>query len=230
MTANVVGRPDGVVRTVLSDLYFHSAGLVGLNALWGMGLVTLVVLALLWSPVALVLLPVLAVPAVGTVRLAACIVRKDGDRTIGGALLPVRTAIGGTVLGAVAVLAALVILTSNAAIGLTASDPVAWLLGTLAAWGLVILWGILLVATPLLVDPWRSDRTVSYRLRLAVAVLLANPRRCAVLATTSAAFLAIGTVLVVVLLTTSLTFVGLAACRVVYPLADRLDQAVGARS
>lgn len=230
MTANVVGRPDGVVRTVLSDLYFHSAGLVGLNALWGMGLVTLVVLALLSSPVALVLLPVLAVPAVGTVRLAARIVRQDGDRTIGGALLPDRTAIGGTVLGAAAVLVALVILTSNALIGLTASDPFAWLLGTLAAWGLVILWGVLLIALPLLVDPWRPGRPIRYRLRLAAAVLLANPRRCAVAGVTTVVFLVISTVLVVVLLTTSLAIAALAACRIVYPLADRLDGTVRPQS
>lgn len=230
MTVGIAARPDGIVRAALSDLYFHSAGLVGLNLLWGLGLVTVAVGVLLWSPLVLALVPLLAIPAVGTVRLAARIVRGDGDRSVGRALLPGWSAVGGTVLGGLAVLVALVVLVSNAVIGLTAAEPFAWLLGTLAAWGLVILWGVLLVAIPLLVDPWRTSRSVRDRLRLAVAVLLANPRPCAFVGAMIAAFLVVSAVLVVVLLSTSLAIAALAACRVVYPLADRLDGIAGTRS
>ncbi|MGK2849915.1 MAG: hypothetical protein ACSLFN_03255 [Candidatus Limnocylindrales bacterium] len=230
MTAVIVGRREGVVRVALSDLYFHSAGLVGLNLLWGLGLTFVAMAALLASPIALVLVPLLAVPAVGTARLAARIVREDPDRSIVAALLPGRVLFGGTVLAGVGVLIAGVVLTSNAVIGLTAADPFAWLLGTLAAWGLVILWAVLLVAIPLLVDPWRAERPVGERLRLATAVLVANPRRCAWLGVTATVFLAISTVLVVVLLSTSLAITALAASRIVLPLADRLDGTTGKRS
>jgi len=229
VTAGIAGRRDGVVRAALSDLYFHSAGLVGLNLLWGLGLTAVLFAALLWSPLALALVPLLAVPAVGTARLAARIVRGDADRAVAGALLPGRSTTGVTILGGIAVLLVPAVLTSNAVIGLTAADPFAWLLGTLAAWGLAILWAVLLVAIPLLVDPWRAHRSIEDRLRLAAAVLLANPRQCAVMGAMTAVFLVISAVLVVVLLSTSLAIAALAACRIVYPLADRLDGTAGAR-
>jgi hypothetical protein len=229
VTAGIEGRPVGVVRAALSDLYFHSVGLVGLNALSGLGLTAVLMTALLASPLALALVPLLAVAAVGTARLAARIVRADGDRSARAALLPGRAAVGRTVLAGVAGLLVVVVLTFNAVIGLTAAEPFAWLLGTLATWGLVILWAASVVAVPLVVDPRRDHVPVGERLRLAVAVLLANPRRCALLAAGTAVFLVVSAVLVVVLLTTSLAIAWLVACRVVYPLADRLDGTVGVR-
>lgn len=217
------------MRAALSDLYFHSTGLVGLNVLWGSGVLAVAFAALTWSPVALALTPLLAIPAAGTVRLAARIVREDSDRSVRGALYPSASIVVGAVLAGTAVLTAQLVLASNSLIGLTGAQPLEWLVGTLAAWGLVVMWGALLIAVPLLVDPRRAHRPARDRLRLAAAVLLANPGRTATLGGLTAVFLVISAILVVVLFSTSLALASLVACRVVYPLADRLDGNPGGR-
>lgn len=225
MTAGGGGRPDGVVRAALSDLYFHSMPLVGLNLVWGVGLLAIVFAALAWSPASLVLTPILAIPAAATFRMAARIVRQEGDRSIGAVLTTsTTTAVVTVLLGAVLVVG-LVVLVSNAIIGLTGTQPLEWLLGTLAAWGLVVLWCWILAAFPLLVDPLRADRSFGDRIRLATAVLLASPRRFVVVGVCVAVFVIASTILTVVLLSTSLALTALVACRVGYPLADRLDGA-----
>ncbi len=68
-----------------------------------------------------------------------------------------------------------------------------------------------------------GDRSVGDRMRLAAAVLLANPRRFATLGLSTAVFVVGSAVLTVVLLSTSLAIIALVSCRVVYPLADRMD-------
>ena len=226
MTASVGGARDGVVRAALSDLYFHSMRLVGLNLLWGLGLLAIVFAALAWSPVSLVLTPILAIPAVGTFRMAARIVRQEGDRSISGVLATSASRAIGTVASGGAVLIAVIVLGSNAVIGLSGTQPFGWLLGTLAVWGLVLLWAVCLVALPLLADPLRADDSLGERMRLAVAVLLAHPRRFAVVGASMAVFVVVSAVLTIVLLTTSLALAALIACRIVYPLADRQDLAM----
>lgn len=223
MTASVGGRPDGVVRASLSDLYFHSMPLVSLNLLWGLGLLAIVFAALAWSPASLVLTPILAIPAAATFRMAARIVRQEGDRSIGAALVTSTTTAVGTGLLGGALLIALVVLVSNSVIGLTGTQPLEWLLGTLAAWGLVLLLCWTLAAVPLLVDPRRTDRSFGQTMRLATAVLLANPRRFATVGVCIAVFVVVSAILTIVLLSTSLAVTALVACRVVYPLSDRLE-------
>ena len=227
MTAGVGrGRAEGVVRSALSDLYFHSMPLVTLNLLWGLGLLAIVVAAIAWSPASLVLTPVLAIPAAATFRMAARIVRQDGDRSISAVLAtPASTSIR-TVVSGGALLVAVVVLGSNAIIGLTGTQPLEWLLGTLAAWGLVLAWCWSLAAMPLLVDPRRTDASLGQTMRLATAVLLANPRRFAVVGVSIAVFVVVSAILTIVLLSTSLAVTALAACRVVYPMADRLEGAL----
>ena len=65
--------------------------------------------------------------------------------------------------------------------------------------------------------------SIGDRMRLAAAVLLANPRRFATLGLSTAVFVVGSAVLTVVLLSTSLAIIALVSCRVVYPLADRMD-------
>lgn len=226
MTAGVGrGREEGVVRSALSDLYFHSLPLVSLNLLWGLGLLAIVFGAIAWSPASLVLTPVLAIPAAATFRMAARIVRQDGDRSISGVLATSASTAVGTVLLGGALLVAVVVLVSNAIIGLTGTQPLEWLLGTLAAWGLVLAWCWSLAAMPLLVDPRRTDASLGQTMRLATAVLLANPRRFAVVGVSIAVFVVVSAVLTIVLLSTSLALTALVACRIVYPMADRLEGA-----
>ena len=227
MTAGVGrGREEGVVRSALSDLYFHSLPLVSLNLLWGLGLLAIVFGAIAWSPASLVLTPVLAIPAAATFRMAARIVRQDGDRSISGVLATSASTAVGTVLLGGALLVTVVVLVSNAIIGMNGTQPLEWLLGTLAAWGLVLAWCWSLAAMPLLVDPRRTDASLGQTMRLATAVLLANPRRFAVVGVSIAVFVVVSAILTIVLLSTSLALTALAACRVVYPMADRLEGAL----
>ncbi len=200
--------------------------LVSLNLLWGLGLLAIVFAGLAWSPASLVLIPVLAIPVAATFRMAARIVRQDGDRSIGATLATSTTTAVGTVLLGGAFVVAQVVLVSNAIIGLTGTQPLEWLLGTLAAWGLVVAFCWSLAAMPLLVDPRRTDASLGQTLRLATAVLLANPRRFAVVGVSIAVFVVVSAILTIVLLSTSLAVIALVACRVVYPMADRLEGAM----
>ena len=65
------------------------------------------------------------------------------------------------------------------------------------------------------------------RLRLAGALLLAHPLRFAGLALAMAVVVAVSVVLTAAILTISVAFVALVACRSVYPAADRLELALG---
>lgn len=222
MTARVAHRPDGAVRAALSDLYFHSLPLVALNATWGLGVIGIAIAILVWSPYALVLVPLLAVPALGTCRLAARIVRATDDRSYGAALVVSRQTTLGTIVGGIGYGVALIVLASNAVIGLTGTQPLEWILGTLAAWGFVaILFGTI-IAIPLLVDPLRAELPVGRRLRVAAAVAGAHPRLVATLGIGTWVFLAASTILVVAILSTGLAISALVACRVVYPRADAM--------
>ena len=218
-------RLDGVGRAALSDFYFHSVRLVTVNVVWGLGAVVVALVALTSPLLAIVLLPALAVPTVAIFRMAARIVRTDGDPTVRQVLSISPRTVGGAALAGTAFIGGLFMLATNAAIGLVGGDPFGWLLGTLAAWGFVALWCFALVAWPLVVDPARAGRPFLERLRSAAAVILAYPVPCLLLVTTVTVTAVLSAVLTVALLTMSLSFVALLACRVVYPLADRLDSA-----
>jgi len=65
------------------------------------------------------------------------------------------------------------------------------------------------------------------RLRIAAALLLARPLRFAGLALVMAVVVAVSVVLTAAILTISVAFVALVACRSVYPAADRLELVLG---
>ena len=113
-----------------------------------------------------------------------------------------------------------------------AASPRAGRIATLAAWGLIVLWCGALVAWPLLVDPSRSAIGRSReRLRLAGAAAAGAPaplRRRSALA--MAVVVAVSVVLTAAILTISVAFVALVACRSVYPAADRLGDSPSAGS
>lgn len=219
-------RLDGVGRAALSDFYFHSVRLVAVNILWGLGLVVIGIVALTSPLVAIVLLPALAIPTVAIFRMAARIVRIDGDPTVRQVLSMSPRTVGGAALAGTAFIGGLFMLATNAAIGLTGGDPFGWLLGTLAAWGFVASWCFAVIAWPLMVDPARAGRPFRERLRSAAAVILAYPVPCLLLVTSVTVTTVLSAVLTVALLTMSVSFIALLACRVVYPLADRLESAM----
>ena len=225
-------RLGAAIRASLTDYYFNSMRLVPANIVWGAGLVAIVLVALVWPLGGLLLLPLLALPTAGIFRLAARIVRVDPDPGWHDVMWPYRHAARRTLALGAGVVVATIVLGTNLIGGITGQgDLIGWVLATLAAWGLVAIWAGVLVAWPLVVDPTRDGQPVRPRLRLAVALLLVNPTRFAALAIAVALITAVSTVLTAALLTISVAFVALVACRVVYPAADRLEAAMaGERS
>jgi hypothetical protein len=215
-----------VVRAALSDYYFNSMRLVPANLVWGFGLILLVLIGTVSPLLGLALLPLLALPTAGVFRVAARIVRGEtgvGTRDIAW---PYRQRRGRWLMVGVAVVAAGIVLGTNVLVGLVGGDPAGWAIATLAGWGLVVVWCGTLVAWPLLVDPARTAASLPDGLRLAGGLLLAHPLRFAGLGFAMAVVTAISIALTAAILTVSVAFVALVACRSVYPAADRLEPAL----
>jgi hypothetical protein len=201
--------------------------LVLANVVWGAGLVVIVLVGLVWPLGGLLLLPLLALPTAGTFRLAARIVRVAPDPGWHDVMWPYRHAAGASLALGSGVVAATVVLGTNLVAGIAGQgDLLGWGLATLAGWGLVALWSAALVVWPLVADPARDGQPLRGRLRLAAALLLVNPGRIGALAIVVAITTAISTILTAALLTISVAFVALVACRIVYPMADRLEAAM----
>lgn len=212
----------GSLRAALSDFYFNSWRLVPANVLLGLGLILLYVVALVWPLGAIVLAPLLALPTVGIFRLAALIVRgqpvsfRDGLSAWRQLLRPALVA-GAAGVGAV------VVFGSNFVTGLLSNDVVGWAFATFAAWGLVAT-GVAAVAFwPLLVDPARAHESVRRRSRLAGLLVIAHPARLGALGLVLAAILVASTIAFAALVTISMAYCALVACRYILPAADRLE-------
>ena len=220
-------RLGGAIRASFSDYYFNSMRLVPANVVWGAGLVGIVLVALVWPLGGLLLLPLLALPTAGIFRLAARIVRVAPDPGLRDVLWPYRNAAGPAIALGAAQVAATVVLGTNLIGGITGQGGLlGWVLATLAAWGLVAIWAGALVAWPLVVDPARDGRPLRAKLRLAVGILLLHPARIGALGVFVALATVVSTILTAAILTVSVAFIALVACRVVYPTADRLDLAM----
>jgi uncharacterized membrane protein YesL len=213
----------GAVRAALTDFYFNSVRLVAANVIWGAAAAAVWLVSLVWPVGALILAPLLAFPTVAIFRIAARIVRRAGNVSLGDGLAAFRDyAAPAALLGVVSV-AGVLILGTNAAVGLTQGEPLGWVIGTFGAWGLIVLWCGALVAWPLVVDPDRADASLRERLRLAGLLLIAFPVRFALLGIVVASIAVVSTILLAALLTISVSFIALVACHYVYPAADRLE-------
>jgi len=218
------------LRAALTDFYFNSGRLVGANVVWGIAAVSLALVWLVWPLGALILSPLLAFPTVGIFRLAARIVRRDGSVSFRDAFTAYREfARPSLLLGLGSVVAGLV-LGTNAVVGLAQAEPVGWVIGTLAAWGLAVVWCGLIVTWPVVVDPARADESLRRRLRLVGLLLLAQAGRFALLGVVVALIAIVSTILVVALLTVGVSYIALLACRVVYPTADAFESATAVPS
>ncbi len=232
--AELVGVPaaprlTGALRAAMSDFFFNSSRLVPVNVLWGIAVVFVVLVGMAWPLGALLLAPFLAFPTAVIFRVAARIVRLDGDVSIRDAITAGRADAGPTLaLGVVYVFGTL-ILGSNLVVGLTQAEPAGLVLGTFAAWGLCVLWSGAGVAWPMLVDPRMAERPARERLRIAGLLFLAHPARIALLGAAIAAITVVSTVLTAAILTISVAFVALVSCRYVYPAAERLERQLGDR-
>ena len=200
--------------------------LVAANLVWGLALALILLVGLVSPLLGLALLPLLAFPTAGVFRMAARIVRVEPGVGLRDIAWPYRHAFGRwLVVGIVAVVVVLMLVT-NAVVGLAGGEPLGWGIATLAAWGLVALWCGALVGWPLLVDPDRAEMRLGERLRLAAGLLLAHPLRFIGLGLAMAVVTAVSFVLTAAILTISVSFVALVACRSVYPAADRLEPAL----
>lgn len=220
-------RIGAVVRPALTDFYFNSLRLVPANVAWGVWLIGAVLVGMAWPVGGLATLALLALPTAGIFRVAARIVRVDAAPGSWAIAWPYLHAPAGTAAIGVAVVGAGIVLASNVVAGLASGEPLGWLFATFAGWGLVGLWCGAIVAWPLIVDPARDGWPVRERLRLAGRVLLVNPLRWAGLGLLVAIIVAVSLVLTAAILTVSVAFVALVACRVVYPVADRLEALLG---
>lgn len=216
-------------RAAAFDFYYQSIRLVPANVLWGVGLLTVLVVSLAGGPlVTLAIAPLLSIPYIGVVRLAALTVRgrdvvlSDLGRAFRDFGLP---ALGIGILTTLAV----AVLASNVVVGATTGGLVGWVLATLAVSGLMAVWVIGFPLCAILVDPERADRPLRVRIRLAILLVLAAPGRLALLALLLTIVLLVSTVAFAALLTISVAYSSLVSTRFVLPLADRFETWLNAR-
>jgi len=224
-----VGRPRGpglaaAIRAAAYDFYYQSIRLVPANLLWGLAFLAWLIVAVSTGPlVTLATAPLLAVPWVGVVRLAALTARGQ-DVVLSDIWTAIRRfGLVALAIGAVVALA-VVILASNAFLGANLGGPVGWALTTLSLTGLVALWVLSWPFWVLLVDPEREDRPLRSRARLAALLVVAAPGRLAWMSLVLAVLLLVSTVAFVAVLTIAPAFAALVAARYCLPLADRLER------
>jgi hypothetical protein len=210
------------VRPALVDLYHHSIRFVPVNVTLGLGLIALLAIATWGAPLlALVLLPLLALPLVGIARMACEVVRGE-DVVLGDAWNAMRElAVPALVAGALGTIVG-VVLAGNVMLGLATGTALTVAIAVAAGWGLVAL---ALVAFPfwvLLADPARRDRGLAGAVRDGTALLLVEPVRLLALTTALTIVLVVSTILVAAILTVAVAYAVLVTARVVIPAADLL--------
>jgi uncharacterized membrane protein YesL len=210
------------MRAGAVDFYYHSLRLVVANVVWGVAFFIILGIWASVGPIALLLAPLLAIPWVGVVRLAALIARAD-DVVLSDAFGAYRRwLVPGLVGGFGFVLAAFALVT-NLAVGLQFGGIPGWSFATLSGWGLVMAWLVALSFWPLLVDPRREDVSALRKLRLAAILAIAYPLRVAALGFVAAVISVVSTVAIAAIITISVAYVALVSSRFVLPAADRLE-------
>jgi hypothetical protein len=211
-------------RAAAFDFYYQSIRLVPANLLWGLSFLAWLLIAIATGPlVTLLTAPLLAVPWVGLVRLAA-LTARGRDVVLSDVVAAVRSyGLQALLAGAVAVLA-VVVLASNVIVGANLGGPLGWLLSTFAGAGLVVLSVLTVPFWPILVDPEREDMPALARARLAALVVVAAPGRLAWLAFLLLVLLLVSTVAFVAVLTIAPAYASLVAARYTLPLSDRLER------
>jgi len=217
-------RPSipGALRASAVDFFYNSWRLVPANLAWGVGFVAIALLGLSAPLLGLALVPLLALPTVGLFRIAALIARGE-PVSLSDGFAAWRAYLGPALAAGIAITVALVVAGWDLAAGITSDAMIGWALGTLAAWGLILVAGLALAFWPLLVDPARADRPVRERIRLAGLLVVAFPARVVALVIVLAAVFVVSFVAFAALLTISVAYSALVACRWVLPAADRLE-------
>lgn len=229
LPAQAGGGLRNAFRAAAIDFYYQSIRVVPANVIWGVAFLAVLAISISGGPIAtLAALPLLAIPYVGIVRLAA-LVARDRDVVLSDVWRAYRQ-FGLTAL-AIGVLTTLAValLASNVVVGATMGGLGGWVFATLAASGLLGIWVVGFPLWILLVDPDRADRPLRDRLRLAVLLVVAAPGRMVTLGLLLSIVLLVSTVAFAALLTISVSYSALVAARYVLPLADRLETWLAAR-
>ena len=220
----------GAARAALFDFYYQSIRLVPANVAWGVAVLALVAVALQTGPIpTLALAPLVAIPYVGVVRLAA-LTARGRDVVLSDAVAAYRTYALPALLAGAGFAVAAAVFGTNVVVGALTGGVLGWGFATLAAWGLIATWVYGLVFWVLLVDPERATQPAVRKARLAALILLAAPGRLAALGLFVAIVLAISTVAIAALLTISVAYAALVTARYVLPLADRVETWLDART
>ena len=223
-------EPEGVaapprlrraVRRAAVDFYYNAWPFLGANVAFGLVLLAAFYGSLLIGPWLLLLVVVAVVPAAGTMRMATRL-HRTGHTDLGD-FAEVLRGRGRILLLGVAQLAISVVLAVDVAVALAWGSWIGTILLVGAAYGIVVLWAVAVVAWPILLDPARDAVPIRARLRLAFLVLLLEPRRVAGLAIVAGIVLLASTVLIAPILTFSLAFVWLMLAGYALPLADAVQ-------
>jgi uncharacterized membrane protein YesL len=204
------------------DLYYHSVRLIVANLIWGAAFVAFFGLWGGVGPIALFLAPLVAIPWVGLVRLAA-LVARGGDPPLGEAFRAYSRWLIPTLVAGLTFVAAAFVLLTNVSVGVQFRGIAGSAFAMLSVWGLVTAWLIALAFWPLLVDPSRSETGAAAKLRLAAIVVIAYPVRTLLLGAVLAAIAFVSIAAVLPIVTVSAGYVAATSCRFVFAAADRLE-------
>ena len=221
-------RLGSAVRDAAWDFWTHSIRLVPANIIWGVTLLAIFAVAFQVGPLSFfAMLPLLAIPLVGVVRLAALAARRR-DVVLSDAFVAYRRyAVPALVGGAIAVATALVFL-ANVFLGARIGGPLGWAFATLAGWGVLATWIGALPFFVLLVDPAREDVPAARKVRLVFLLVVAAPGRMIGLGALLALILVPSAIAFAALITISVAFASLVAARFILPLADALEASLAA--
>jgi uncharacterized membrane protein YesL len=209
------------LRRAAVDFYGNAWPFLGANVAIGVVLLTAFYGSIFLGPWLLLLVAVAVVPAAGTMRMATRL-HRAGHTDLGD-FADVFHGRGRILLLGVAQLVIGAVLAIDVAIALAWGSWLGTILLVSAAYGIAVLWGVAVVAWPILLDPARDTLPIRARLRLAFLVLLLEPRRVAGLALVAALVLGVSTVLIAPILTFSVSFIWLTLAGYALPLADAVE-------
>jgi hypothetical protein len=214
------------MRNAATDFFYNGWAFIGANVALGAILLAALYGSLFVSPWLLLLVAALVVPAVGTMRMATRL-RRDGHTDLGDFVEPLRR--GRVLLLGLGQLLLSAVLAVDVAIALSWGSWIGIVLLVGAAYGIVALWALSVVAWPLILDPSRDAASIRSGLRLAVVTVLLEPRRVAALALASAIVLGVATLLLAPILTVAVSFTWLTIAGYVLPLTDEVEARLAAR-
>jgi hypothetical protein len=211
----------GALQDAAVDLYHSSWHFFGGNLAWSATLIAVVLLAVVWLPLAAGMI-VLAVPTAGLSRMACVSVRGDDARFsdfVEGCRLHTLDAVivGAAAFAGVTTCVALVVW------GGLRGDDVGLVVAVVGVVLLLPVTVLTLVTWPLLTDPGAGGRDLGEILRLALRVTAVRPASLLGLTAALVSVTAFTAALTVLLLLVGVAYVCLAAAHYVLPWADLIE-------